>query len=394
MLTQGYAWLPDLLRAAGSPVVRTRVMGKRAVCVHGVEAAKAFYDEANVRRGGALPEPVKSTLFGHGAVHTLDTGAHRRRKGLFTDLLMDRAGIGSLRDLVEVAWDKRVSAWRPGEPVSLFDETAAVLTSAVSTWVGLADENASAASDLVAMVDGFATPAPRHFAARRARARQERRLAAVVEQVRAGSAVVPADSAVHAIATHTDEDGKLLSPRVAAVEILNVIRPTVAITWFATFSAHAMHLWPHTRDRVAHDDRYTLAFADEVRRFYPFAPFLGGVAVRDFDVAGERVPRGAMVILDVYGHNHDPALFREPYTFDPARFEGREIGQYELIPQGGGHPATGHRCPGEDIVVALLSVLAPRIARLEVEVPDQDLEIPFDRIPTRPRSGFTVIPRR
>ncbi|WP_198943478.1 cytochrome P450 family protein [Actinokineospora bangkokensis] len=244
VLTRGYAWLPDRLRAEGAPVLRTRLMGKRATCIHGVEAARFFYDEANVHRHGALPGPVKSTLFGHGAVHTLDGAAHRGRKHLFTSLLMNHHGIADLVARVERTWDGVAGVWTPGQPVTLFDEAARILTAAVFGWIGLPlrpEDIAPTAHDLAAMVDGFATPSPRHFQARAARARQEKRLGGVVKAIRDGSTQVPADSAVHAIAHHRDADGALLSPRVAAVEILNVVRPTVAIAYFATFAAHALH---------------------------------------------------------------------------------------------------------------------------------------------------------
>ena len=53
---------------------------------------------------------------------------------------------------------------------------------------------------------------------------------------------------------------------------------------------------------------YAVAFAQEVRRFYPFAPFVGGRAVRDLTWQGEHIPVGSLVLLDIYGQNHDPAL--------------------------------------------------------------------------------------
>jgi fatty-acid peroxygenase len=60
------------------------------------------------------------------------------------------------------------------------------------------------------------------------------------------------------------------------------------------------------------------------------------------------------------------------------------------VPQGGGDPRTGHRCPGELITVAVLSALAVRLARLAAEVPEQDITIPLHRIPSRPRSGIVL----
>jgi hypothetical protein len=46
--------------------------------------------------------------------------------------------------------------------------------------------------------------------------------------------------------------------------------------------------------------------------------------------------------------------------------------------------------PDKDITVALIAGLAPRLARLPHDVPDQDLSIPLNRMPTRPRSGYVM----
>jgi fatty-acid peroxygenase len=61
-----------------------------------------------------------------------------------------------------------------------------------------------------------------------------------------------------------------------------------------------------------------------------------------------------------------------------------------LIPQGGGDPRTGHRCPGEQLTVALLSALAVRLARMDVDVPEQDLDISLRRIPARVADGVVL----
>ncbi|MEU7556649.1 cytochrome P450, partial [Streptomyces sp. NPDC044571] len=69
LLAHGYAWLPDLRRGNDTRrPVRTRLMGRRAVVLHGREAVEFFYDEHHVLRQGALPGPVLDTLFGRGAV--------------------------------------------------------------------------------------------------------------------------------------------------------------------------------------------------------------------------------------------------------------------------------------------------------------------------------------
>lgn len=280
------------------------------------------------------------------------------------------------------------------DEVVLFDVAAEVITRAVCDWAGVPvahGEVPSVARDLTAMVDGFATAGPRHWRARRARGRREAWLARLVEGVRSGAATVPAGSVVDVVAGHRDAGGERLDPRTAAVEVLNVIRPTVAISWFLAFSGHALARWPQYRDRLASGDpAFAEAWADEVRRFYPFAPFIGGRAPREVEWDGERVPEHSMVLLDLYGQNHDPGLWDDPYAFRPERFLGREVGAFELVPQGGGDPRTGHRCPGERVTVAVLSALAIRLARLQADVPEQDLSISLRRIPARPASGVVL----
>jgi fatty-acid peroxygenase len=347
-----------------------------------------------VRRSGALPEPVQATLFGKGSVHSLDGEAHRVRKALFVSLLMDPVGVGALVERTTTAWDRAVTAWAQRHEIVLFEEAAKVLAGAVTRWAGVqvADgEVPDLARDMLTLVDGFATAGPRHWRARRTRTRREQWLVGIVEEVRGGARAAPEGSALAAVARHRDADGALLEPRVAAVELLNVIRPTLAIAWFVAFSAHALITWPRLRERLrGGDPPYAEAFAHEVRRFYPFAPFIGGQAPREEKWDGEPVPEGAMVLLDLYGQNHDGDLWPEPYRFRPERFLGRDIGPFELVPQGGGDPRTGHRCPGEQLTVEMLSALAPRLARLEFDVPMQDLAIPLRRFPALPASRVVL----
>ncbi|MFD7818984.1 cytochrome P450 [Streptomyces sp. NPDC059785] len=394
LLFRGYSWLPDRMRRAAGPVVRARLLGRTAVALRGPDAVRFFYDERHVHRHGALPEPVRATLFGEGAVHTLDGEAHRVRKAMFLGLLVPPARVADLVEETTAAWDEAVAGWRERPAVVLFDEVAKVLTAGVCRWAGIPVSSAllgATSQDLVAMVDGFATPGVRHWRARAARGRCETWLAALVADVRSGVITVPEGSAVAVVAAHRDADGSRLDAHTAAVELLNIIRPTVAVSWFVTFAAHALHRWPGTRERLQADDAaYSAAFVHEVRRFYPFAPFAGGRAAAELSWRGERIPAGALVLLDAYGQNHDAELWGDPYAFRPERFLARPVDRDELIPQGGGDPSDGHRCPGEAVTIALLEALTVRLARLGYDVPVQDLTIPLRRIPTRPRNGFRI----
>lgn len=102
------------------------------------------------------------------------------------------------------------------------------------------------------------------------------------------------------------------------------------------------------------------------------------------------VPRWGLVVLDVWGTLHDPAHWEEPDAFRPGRFLHADVDPDLLVPQGGGHVATGHRCPGEDVVLATLSVAVRTLARSPHDLPPQDLGYDLTEIITRPRSGVVL----
>ena len=180
-----------------------------------------------------------------------------------------------------------------------------------------------------------------------------------------------------------------LDDRTAATELLNVLRPTVAVAWFGTFAALALDRNPEWRARLSEDAASRAAFAHEVRRLYPFVPALAAKTRRTLEWQGHRLPAGRRVVLDVRGTDLDPAVFDDPTSFRPDRFAQRLPGPYELLPQGGGHPETGHRCPGERITLRLLDVTLQVLASTPYAVVG-DPHYSLRRMPTAPKDGLLV----
>jgi fatty-acid peroxygenase len=67
------------------------------------------------------------------------------------------------------------------------------------------------------------------------------------------------------------------------------------------------------------DERDLEAFAQQVRHFYPFFPFIGGRVLQPFGWNGHRFERGEWVLLDIYGTNHDQRLWEDAESFRPER---------------------------------------------------------------------------
>ena len=194
------------------------------------------------------------------------------------------------------------------------------------------------------------------------------------------------------IAFHRDIRGQLLDERTAAVELLNVIRPTVAVSYLVTFAGLALHHHPDWKEKLRADhDTHVQNFVQEVRRFFPLAPFMGARARKAFRWKGFKIPRGRLVILDLYGTNHDRRIWDTPDAFRPERFEHWNHGPFNFIPQGGGDHFAGHRCAGEWMTIRLLRIAVECLTRaIAYEVPAQDLGIPTNRMPTLPARGFVI----
>jgi fatty-acid peroxygenase len=246
--------------------------------------------------------------------------------------------------------------------------------------------------DLVALFDRAGASLAGNFTARRARRRMEAWAREVIERIRAGRLCPGEGAAAGVIAWHRSS-GRLLAPEVAAVELLNVLRPTVAVSVYIALAAHALHEFPWARVELEKGDGEAAErFVQEVRRYYPFFPALFARVRRAFLWSGHRVRVGARAVLDIPGTNRDPRTWSEPDRFDPERFrDGTSAFGFGFVPQGGGDAASGHRCPGESIAVSLtIAALEWLVRRMRYEVPPQDLSIDRSRMPALPRSRFAM----
>jgi fatty-acid peroxygenase len=360
-----------------------RLLGRRALVVRGPEGARAFYDQSLVRRRGALPPPLAALLFGTGAVHGLDDEEHRQRKQLFLDLLTEER-IAPLVDAVTEQLRSRTRGW--GTRVEVFAELVEIYGTAVLSWAGVPASRRTArrvARRLAWIVDGFGFAPGAYARAWACRLWANRWARGLVEDVRAGRSVPPAGSPLARIPATS------LPAAVAGVELLNLLRPTVAVAWPGTFAAHALAQHPQWRG-LLHDRARSEAFAHEVRRRYPFVPALAGLVRRDGEVLGQPVREGQFLVLDVDGTDHDPTRWLDPQEFRPERFAGGEPDPYGFVPQGGGDPRTGHRCPGEPLTVALLAATARVLA--DVAFAPVPTTYSPARMPTLPPGPLTVRP--
>ena len=131
-------------------------------------------------------------------------------------------------------------------------------------------------------------------------------------------------------------------------------------------------------------------FVQEVRRFYPFFPVIGGRVRQPFEWRDHRFALGDWVLLGLHATNHDPRLWDEPQRFRPERFIDRQSSGFDLMPQGAGDHASDHRCPGEWFTIELIERAVQQLLSRKYEIPEQPLTIPLNRFPTLPESRLVI----
>ncbi|WP_435769707.1 cytochrome P450 [Nocardioides sp. SYSU DS0651] len=389
LLRDRYDALARLRREhGGADWFPVRMLGRRAVVVRGEEGVRSFYDPTLVTRKGAIPAPLRLLLFGPGPVHGLNGSAHAERKQVFLDVI-DPHAVGQLHELVRDRLDAARPEWAARDRVLLFDALVDVYGTAALEWAatGTTGEEASRISrELALIVDGFGLGGTSHARAALARVRAQRWAMRVIRDVREGRLAAPPTSPAGALAARRD-----LSVLVAATELLNLVRPTVAVAYFGAWAAHALTRRPDWRAFLADGSpRHLRAFELEIRRWYPFVPLLPGRVERDHDLAGLALRRRDWVVLDILGTNRDPGLWDRPEEFRPERFLDREPTAWDYVPHGGGDPARGHRCPGEPIAGSLLEVTIQHLARFDYDLAHRGRRVPASRIPALAPDRMTL----
>ncbi|MCE3254679.1 MAG: cypC [Rickettsiaceae bacterium] len=394
-LLHPYEYISEKSKQLGSDIFITRFLLRKTICMTGKKAAELFYDETKFTRKKAMPGRIKRTLLGKGGVQGLDDKEHKHRKKMFVDLLMDEQKIEQLSKINEKWWEIYARRWQESQQIIFYDQLCEILTASICEWSGIElmeEEISSRSKKLKAMFDGAGAIGPRHWKAILARKDCERWIARIVKSIRDNKLHPASDSAAYVISNFRDFDGKLLKSKIAAVELLNVLRPTVAISVFILQTAHALYKNPKWREKIKNGNGKLLEiFTQEVRRFYPFFPAVAARVREDFNWEDFNFKKGTRAMLDIYGTNHDIRIWREPELFYPERFINFTADQFSFIPQGGGSYNQHHRCPGEFIAIQLINTaLNFLVKKISYEVKGENLDINLTRVPALPHSPLII----
>ncbi len=394
LLREGYMYILNRRRSFNSDVFETRLLGKKAICMGGKEAAEIFYDPEKFKRESSAPNRIKQTIFGKSGVQTLDGEDHKHRKEMFMSL-MSPNNLNRLTKIVKEEWETTAEKWSQKDQVILYEEVQKMLCRAACRWAGVPvseDQIDSLTNDLEAMYESAAAIGPDHWKGRNARNRVEKWLQEMINKVRDGEIQPPEETALHRFASYRNLDGNLLDTETAAVEVINILRPIVAISIFINFLVLALHHYPEERKKLeTGEEKYAEMFIQEVRRYYPFFPLIAALVKKDFTWNNYQFEKDTLTFLDLYGTNHDPQLWENPDVFNPNRFADWGGSPFGFIPQGGGDYMMGHRCAGEWVTIEVMKAsLDFFINGINYDIPDQDLSYSMVSIPSIPNSKIMI----
>ena len=388
LLREGYQFIANRCQRYRSPVFATRLWFRRTLCMRGEMAAKLFYAQQLFTYTKTAPR-ILSSFFGIDREQGRQACEHRQHKQWLFQAL-DAPRVEPLLRLAEEQWLAALQRWEGQAHVVMLPEIETLLCKALCRWAGIPLDDHEAEQrrqQLAALLDGGGRVGWARLSAWRARRKAHAWAGELVEAQRAGRLDAPAHSVLALLGGYRDSDGELLSRRVAAAELLALLRPIVAVARFIVFAVLELNRHPEWQRRLAQDDQWLRPFTQEVRRFYAFRPFVAARVRQDFEWEGYDFKAGTRVLLDLYGTNLDPVTWHQPDEFLPERFIAWQGNVYSFIPLGDAH----HRCPCEQLAIMLIeSALRLFCRRMHYTVAQQDLSVSTRRMPMPPASCLVL----
>jgi cytochrome P450 len=363
-------------------------------------------------------------ILGNGLI-TSNGAVHLRQRKLIAPGLTRRE-VGTYAETMARLTDEMLAGWRDGRPIDAGSEmtrltlniaTATMFTSRLTTDTDAIGSAVHQAADYIAHQLGsllplpYSWPVPRHVRLRRAIAALDRIVFGIIAERRRKPSTRQ-DILDMLLAARDEGDGQGMTDAQVRDEVMTLFVAGHETTAHAlTWSLDLLARHPQVADRLAEESRavlggraptfadlaslpYALAVFKEVMRLYPPAYMFGREATEAVDLEGHHLPRGATVLVSVYGLHRRPDLFPDPERFDPDRFSpAREQG----LPRGAFLPfADGARvCIGNHFALMegqlVLAHVGQQVGFVKPSMPPVP---PLPRVTLRPSRPVSLVVRR
>lgn len=405
--------LIDRAIAEHGSIFRLNVFGHDTAVISGPAAADLFIREDLILRSGATPKHVQELLGGR-SLGVIDGPEHRTRKkqvlaGFGREALTSY--VPAMQRIVERAFAR----WQQAGEVRAVEEYKRLSLEAIAKNVldldagPRLDEMLSCFVRVTAGVTSIpvALPGTKYKDALAAR---DRILEMMKEDTVAHRKTKIDDGLTRILAAKAD-DGSTITDDEAAMELHHINIAGYVI--FGELSRMTIEL---AKNKALHAElkaevesvaaggalsieqlmamRAVGRFVQEVKRVVPIVPALFARAEQDIEFQGYRIPKGWHVWWAVRASQHEPSIFAEPARFDPSRFSDARAEDKKHVngftPHGPG-PATGHKCPGTDYATVFMTLFAALLVRdWKIDLPAQELELDWSKIPPEPKDGLKL----
>jgi cytochrome P450 len=353
----------------------------------------------DVKKGPTME--AASRILGEGLLTS--EGEHHHRQRRLIQPLFHHERVASYADTMQELARERVASWRAGEVIDARREMGDLALAIVARSLFGAQVDADRAREIgdaltealsqfdrvfspfLLLTQRLPIPSTRRFV--RARETFDRIVLEMIDERRRSGG--PGDD----LLTHllrAQEDGRGMTDDQVRDEVLTLFlagheTTAVALTWTFWLLAGA----PGAEQELHHAvDDAREGVVDRVLaeslRLRPPAWAIGRRTLTELDVAGARLPAGAVLVVSPWLLHHDPRWWPDPDRFDLSRWEpGAEAPRprHAYLPFGGGP----RMCIGEGFAMLEARIVLQAVAarwRLVPE-PDQDL---------RPKPAVTLRP--
>ncbi|WP_030897052.1 cytochrome P450 [Streptomyces sp. NRRL S-474] len=417
------------------PVVRIRIGPAPAYVVTDPALTRKVLvtDAAHYAKGGKIIDALR-VFFGDGLATIADGDAHLRNRRLMQPMF-NKAHIADRGDAMIEQVSAMVGAWPEGRPRDVYEDMNEVTLAAFLVALFGADLPEHLEGEFTSLMPQIMKGTIRQtilppwvtrlpLPANRAHAQRVARLRALIDQaidhrasrVRGASpdAATAASAAgcPHAAVGREQQTGLFDTLLTAddpltrqqlqdeAITLLTGAIETTGTTLAWTLYEISRHPQVERRLReelttvcadrpLRHDDLEHLPYARQVlqeaiRKYGP-AWLVTRTATRDIDLGGHLVPQGADVVWSPYLHQHDPAVFARPASFDPDRWTAANVSatRGSFLAFGDGR----RKCIGENFAWAELQIILATVLRTWPS-------FALTSRPPRPQAVVTVKPDR
>lgn len=369
---------------------------------------QVFTADPSVFHAGEANATMLEPTVGSNSLLTLDGAAHMRQRKLLLAPFHGRSVVRWERAIAEIA-HRDMESWPVGKPFALRSRSERITLDVILRAVfGVRDQRRLQRARVLVrrfaerahLITLFAftrhnlgpwSPWPRFM---RARSALDAFLYEEIALRRSEPDVAEREDVLSLLLGARDEDGQPMSDAELRDELVTVIgagheTTATAIAWTFERLLRNADVMARLKSSLGEGDAYLEATIKEALRIRPVITDAARRLTRDVELAGYRLPAGALVLPSIAAIHFREDIYPQPEQFRPERFLHSTPDSYTWIPFGGGV----RRCVGASFAQLEMRVIIRAILeRADLRATTQKDEFPrMTNITVAPDKGCRVL---